>query len=442
MASAALEEWGLPPAFNPDPAVCPVLSGVEPIELIRTVDELIDAVAHLFQVIERPEEVERVIDAIMRFGGQTTDDFLAKTAGLCKTEFGTRLGEVTTPAILFWSAPNVVRLIGRWLASDFEQFETPANPEPGFEAFNQRVAMLMTRFRSKRFGPVLATPTHRGGWIDPRIFVERLKSLETSPWLVHRFDLIGGLLRLTPDHRGEALAAAADLPSPFGPIVHYALGGDDRPSEAEEERADEWLAAGRARSPRGPLDELRSLKLDDGEPDGNTRAVYRFRPSINLENYAANTYSRRFYPPCVRVTPEIADLAGRETRPTVGLAASLDNENEMRVMQPWQAEMLASFWPLNTDAVLAIACCKLVSRINLTGTYLDPTEAWMASVHAPDRGWSEMARTALWLAAASRNDRLRGTAVDALIEGIADGRARPARWPKRSYTWPPAAGSR
>ena len=114
-----------------------------------------------------------------------------------------------------------------------------------------------------------------------------------------------------------------------------------------------------------------------------------------------------------------------ETQPTVALAATLNKKSEVHVTQPWQAELLASFWPLNTDGVLAIACCKLVARINLSGTFLDPTEAWMASLHTPDRGWSEMARTALWLAAASRNDRLRGTAVDALIEAIADGRAGP-----------------
>lgn len=421
----ALEGWEMPPPFNPDPAVCPVLSGVEPIEPIHTVDELIDAVAHLFQVIERPEEVERVVDAIMRLGGQTTDDFVAKTAGLCQTEFSTRRGELTTAAILFWTSPSVVRLIGRWLATDFEDVEPRFSGDPGFEAFNQRIAMLITRYRSKRFGAVLATPTHRGGWIDPRVFVERIKSLDASPWLVHRFDVIAGLLRLAPDYRGEALATAADLPPPFGPIVRYALGGTDRPTEADQERADEWLAAGRARHPRGTLDELKPLGLDEDEPDGITRAVYRFRPSIDLSLYAANTYSRRFDPPCVRVIPEVGRGASLETQPTVALAATLNKESELRVMQPWQPELLASFWPLNTDAVLAIACCKLVARINLSGAYWDPTEAWMASLHAADRGWSEMARTALWLAAASRNDRLRGTAVDALIEGIADGRARP-----------------
>ena len=194
----ALEEWELPPAFNPDPAVCPVLSGVEAIEPIRTVDELIDAVAHLFQVIERPEEVERVVDAIMRLGGQTTDDFVAKTAGLCQTVFSTWRGEFTTATILLSTSPNLMRLIGRWLAIDFEDAKPRFGGDLGFEAFNQRIAMLIQRYRSKQFGAVLATPTHRGGWIDPRVLVERIQALDASPWFVHRYDLIAGLLRLRP----------------------------------------------------------------------------------------------------------------------------------------------------------------------------------------------------------------------------------------------------
>ena len=99
--------------------------------------------------------------------------------------------------------------------------------------------------------------------------------------------------------------------------------------------------------------------------------------------------------------------------------------SEVHVTQPWQAELLASFWPLNTDAVLAIACCKLVSRINLAGTFWNQTEAWMASVARGRPRLVGDGKDRLWLAAASRNDRLRGTAVDALIEGIADGRACP-----------------
>ena len=152
--------------------------------------------------------------------------------------------------------------------------------------------------------------------------------------------------------------------------MRYALGGDDRPTEADRERADEWLAAGRARHPRSTLEDLRPLGLGEQEPDGLTRAAYRFRLSIDLAVYAANTYSKRDVPPCVRLVPDVVESSSLETRPTVGLAASLLVENDLRVFQPWQAQLLASFWPLNTDAVLAVACCKLVSRINLAGTYL------------------------------------------------------------------------
>jgi Family of unknown function (DUF6493) len=163
----ALEEWELPPAFNPDPAACPVLSGVEP---IRTVDELIDAVAHLFQVIERPEEVERVIDAIMRLGGETTDDFVAKTAGLCQTLFSTWRGEFTTATFLFQTSPNVVRLIGRWLATDFED-KPRFGGNFGFEAFMRRSGRSTPtpcwRSPVANWSPASICPAHT--WIRPRL---------------------------------------------------------------------------------------------------------------------------------------------------------------------------------------------------------------------------------------------------------------------------------
>ena len=145
------------------------------------------------------------------------------------------------------------------------------------------------------------------------------------------------------------------------------------------------------RHPRSTLEDLRPLGLDEQEPDGFTRAVFRFRPAIDVEVYAANTYSKRGEPPCVRVVPDLVASSSRESRPTVGMAANLRMENYLRAWEPWQAQMLASFWPLNTDAVLAIACCRLVSLMNLAGSFLKQGEAWMSSLHAVDRGWSEMA---------------------------------------------------
>ena len=195
----AIKEGTLPAAFDPDPAMCPVLSGLEPLEPIQTVDELIDAVGRLFEIVDGSDAIERVVDGLMRVGGETTDDFEAKTAGIRQTKFSDQWSDWTTPTMLRTSLPGLLTLLGHWLGGSFMGSRPTRSPLPALGPVDQRIAMLATRFRSRRFGPVLGTPTHRGGWIDPRVFVERMKSLDLGLWLVHKFDLIAGLLRLAPD---------------------------------------------------------------------------------------------------------------------------------------------------------------------------------------------------------------------------------------------------
>ena len=101
-----LENGDLPPAFNPEPNACPVLSGVEPVKPIQTVDELIDAASHLLEVIEDPEQLERVIDGLLRLGGETTDRFEEKTEGL-RTRGSTGRGTISRRPPLSY-APSVI----------------------------------------------------------------------------------------------------------------------------------------------------------------------------------------------------------------------------------------------------------------------------------------------------------------------------------------------
>ena len=102
-----------------------------------------------------------------------------------------------------------------------------------------RIELLLTALPSaRRFGPVLATPTHRGGWIDPPSLSIGSSHSADAEKPFSRFDLIGGLLRLAPDFRDVALASAVDLPLPIGPIVRYALGGEERPTAADRSCAE------------------------------------------------------------------------------------------------------------------------------------------------------------------------------------------------------------
>jgi hypothetical protein len=424
----ALHSDNLPPAFHPDPGQCPVLSGVEPIEPIRDVDELIDAVSHLFEIVDGPEEIERIVDGLMRLGGRTTDDFESKTKGIRHPKFGSDWVGETAPGLLIWCVPGLIELIGRWLQTDIrDPWQTGRRDDlPALAAYAQRVHTFLPRWEKGLFGPVLATPTHRGGWIDPRVFVARLRETLDAGQIPDRFDLIGALLRLAPDFRQNALESAAELASPYGPIVRYALGGDERPTQADRDRAEEWLAAGRTRQPRGFLEDLRILGLNDQEPDGVTPAVYRFQSQIDPEELKISRWVLRHGSRCVDVTPRTLAAGSLTPRPTVALAAGLLLQGQvMSFFQEWQQELMAWLWPANPDATLALACDRLMSRLNDKGSMFEPVIGLMSPLLAVDRGWSEIGLVAIWLGLLSRNDRARGIGIDALIDGIVDGRADP-----------------
>jgi hypothetical protein len=87
--------------------------------------------------------------------------------------------------------------------------------------------------------PVSAA-THRGGWLDPMVFVQRMLNHPDAP----RDDVIDALLRLAPDNRKEAFRLTAGLSGPYAHAVHHALGGTVA-------LAPTWLglAATRARHP-------------------------------------------------------------------------------------------------------------------------------------------------------------------------------------------------
>lgn len=440
----ALRSDELPPAFKPVSGPCPVLSSLEPIEPIRDVDELIDAVLHLFEVIDRPEEFERVLDGLMRLGDQVPADFDAKTAGLRHLKIASNWDFQRTTSLLWETIPNFIRMIGFWVgATIVAPVRKRDSRFPVLQFLDDRCERLLCRLRHRQFGIVLSTPTHRGGWIDPRVFVARVRTLLASGQAPDQPDLICGLLRLTPDFREASLRGAQEIPDDLGRIVRYALGGEARPSDLDRRFAPEWLAAARARSPIGNLTDLRCLGENETSPDGITSASFEYNRNgfvldehdirrlaepwkdtplhervVKMYQHDSSAHVRKW----VKIIPNEFPHENYAVRPTVALAAQSRWAEEM-AFAPWQQELISSTWPANANATLAIACCDLTSRIDKQGSTIDRLDGWLSPLCFTDQGWSDIGRTALWLGLLSRDDQARGIAIDALIDGIADGRA-------------------
>ena len=130
--------------------------------------------------------------------------------------------------------------------------------EPDAGLFSQRVRAAARRAAAGKRGPLLALPTHTGGWIAPAALVARLTEVGED---VDEPELLQALLRLAPDGRAAALAAAADLRRParaLGPL-RARRGGSAR------------RRAGRRRRTRRPRAAARSHPGGSGERGGRAR---------------------------------------------------------------------------------------------------------------------------------------------------------------------------
>jgi hypothetical protein len=148
-----------------------------------------------------------------------------------------------TGASRVWPLDRVIQAWARGTVPDFK------DREPGTRALELLVARLeevAVRAAAGQASPLLAAPTHRGGWIDPRVLAVRLAALEAPPG---RFDLAQALHRLP---RG------ADPPVAVTPATRYRFRAGvapewqrnvlvvrplPSPSDAPADEPSEWIPA-------------------------------------------------------------------------------------------------------------------------------------------------------------------------------------------------------
>ena len=207
----------------------PVLG--EPVAPIESLDELVEAIA---AHIAEPWYVrdERIMDALLRRCDQPFPAELQPFAPTLR-----ELGDY---------AGGVLHVAAAWLTG------TPATSGRGTAI--ERIVAACARSASGQAAPLLALPTHAGGWIAAGALVERVRAVGDD---ADEVELAQALLRLAPDGRDAALAAADDLPGRAGAIVRCALGGPEVP--------DDGAAALAARASREPPLTRVSIEVDGVE---------------------------------------------------------------------------------------------------------------------------------------------------------------------------------
>lgn len=248
-------------AIDLDDADAPRLIPENAVVPITELDELIAVFAQVLEDARNADDVERVLDGVSRLCDRLPDDFEARTGPL-RVRAGRRDAfghcRILNGLALTWTTGKPHPVHGADSSGYIDGF------------FARRVLALAHRAVDRQAAPLIGAPTHLGGWIDPRVLVERARAWAALPWKMDRLDASLALLRLAtdPGPRAEALEAAATLDGPFAAALRHALGGQ---GEAVGPDARLWVAAARARTPRDD-DPLVEARHPDLGPDAGRAA--------------------------------------------------------------------------------------------------------------------------------------------------------------------------
>ncbi|MFA5965230.1 MAG: DUF6493 family protein [Sphingomonas sp.] len=420
----------------------PILRPEDKIAPIETVDALIESVLHAVETVDSPDEVERIIDAVSRLANDRPADFDAKVAPLLhrlKTGRGSTSIVIGTVGI----GGALLDLLYTWLTGQL--YRTPSEEsqyytlEDGFVPVRAHLRAIAEAIHRDETRPLLSAPTHKGGWIDPLVWVERLIQ-SNSRAVPHNMDFRLSLLRLAPDHRREALERAAGLPVQFRGIVDFALGGEVRPARSDRSHYAAWITAARCRDPhRDWTEELSPLDLDDALPDSLRPARYVWRSSHKAHQYDKTRWKVPEFTISVtcegqdEVAERPAGLLGRITAafgahtrtdwselPTAALNRRMDTKRYWsgEMNSPWVAHWLAFVWPQNPAAACMRGVTRLMLRTDENSSSWTPSHGYFQPLFQRGRPWRQPEHLLLCLGLVGKDADARGLAIDALIEGI------------------------
>ncbi|MCH9699012.1 MAG: hypothetical protein K0U68_12995 [Gammaproteobacteria bacterium] len=420
-----------------------LLPGLEPITPIADVDELIQAVLHAVEVVDSPDDVERILDAISRLHHDKSGAFNPKTDALLhRLKSGAGLS-ASNGIAGGWGGVRLLMadLLMTWLSGSL--YHTPDNKYfstvNGLQPARQRIQDIIQSMEYNKSRPLLAAPTHRGGWIDPVIWIQRLMTSQQQCYSFSEMDVCVSLLRLTPDNRQQALQQTGQLGDFMRRIAEFVLGGDVNVTLSDRKHYPYWIPAARSRDPyRDWSDFFAPMNLNDALPAS-------VRPG-GLQWYAYQkqheqwTHSRLkltvlagkqpvIDPGTQNITTTIAQMLSTKLTtdwkrlPSAALHLITESKYSWseEINCVWVSQWLAGQWPLCPDGAYITSIKQLHRRIDDNGSNWEPGYGYFYGLFQSQRPWRETGHLLLSMGLIGKDADCKGLAIDAMIAGIENG---------------------
>lgn len=269
----------------------------------------------------------------------------------------------------------------------------------------------------------LSTPTHLGGFIDPRELLARIQAHQQAGAQAPIPEQVQALMRLVPEQR-DADAAHAALteahgikePDPLVQALRYALGdvGIKVPQDAATRPL--FLASARIRSPHAD-DPATLAAYGDLGPDGPRHAQLDWQ--VQTETTEHDHTFDDFH-----ITHEPALQAQAHSQPhhvALALCAMHLTDRPRWAEQEAHIHFAASLLPSGLEPLLAEATRTIASNLDWWEAQWQ-NRAYLDLLLEPTTPFTPMARLLLAVALAGKEPGQTALAVDALVLGVQDGR--------------------
>ncbi len=195
------------PAVTPAPVTITRTSPVDPARAIvplTSFESLVDIAVSVLETGGPPDDLERVLDAVGRLAGEQPEGLSRLVAPVAKRARTILARRESAPFSGVDPKADIAAVLLAWATGELVG-PAGGSSDSGAGAFQSARAREISEAAARHHPFVsVAAPTHRGGWIDPLVLVERLASREPAS----RLDLVAAVLRLAPDGRDAALGAA------------------------------------------------------------------------------------------------------------------------------------------------------------------------------------------------------------------------------------------
>lgn len=423
-----------------------VLTHLAPITPIETEGELLTAIGHMIEVVDSPDEIERIFDAISRLCGSKSKDFKSKADPLLHRMEATGIGSWITPTSKVGTTIVLRDFLSAYLTGRKPSRYRFARAQLTPVLHNMVIAGARVAKETAR--PLLWTATHTGGWIDPEVWIKRLNAFQSQNTPIEAIELSLSMLRLAPDNRDTALAKTSQLEGNIKRIAQFVLGGDVEVLKSDIKSYDVWISAARARDPLADWKKtFAGWRLQDDLPDALCPVMYEWNAFVKEETRYQTKYKYEKL--------DITSSIGGENTPAPNnnvLAAFnkyllpkvtdwslLPSTALTRLRKPrnkWSSYMfdtgeskwLSYQWPLACHSAQMTGVYQTVMRINDDASTWTPNHGFYDNLFQKGRPWGEPAHLLLFIGLVSKDADVRGIAVDAMIEGIEGGRFDPSRY--------------